>query len=123
MVAHLHRHAFELEPETGKAITNKNIEAEFGVLGSNTDPEAITQWLQDFALAKISSSDANRTIYEIIIRSSYEQRIPADFITICDVLEPEQGPVRRLVTWLYQCADQTAPRPAVTRILWAYRRA
>ena len=64
----------------------QNIEAEFGVLGSIIiDPEAITQ-VADFLHGEDFYRDANRTIYEIIIQL-YEQRIPADFITICDVLE------------------------------------
>ncbi len=64
----------------------QNIEAEFGVLGSIIiDPEAITQ-VADFLHGEDFYRDANRTIYETIIQL-YEQRIPADFITICDVLE------------------------------------
>lgn len=64
----------------------QNIEAEFGVLGSIIiDPEAIIQ-VADFLHGEDFYRDANRTIYEIIIQL-YEQRIPADFITICDVLE------------------------------------
>ncbi len=64
----------------------QNIEAEFGVLGSIIiDPEAITQ-VADFLHGEDFYRDANRTIYEIIVQL-YEQRIPADFITICDVLE------------------------------------
>ena len=64
----------------------QNIEAEFGVLGSIIiDPEAITQ-VADFLHSEDFYRDANRTIYETILQL-YEQRIPADFITICDVLE------------------------------------
>jgi replicative DNA helicase len=64
----------------------QNIEAEFGVLGSIIiDPEAITQ-VADFLHGEDFYRDANRTIYETIIQL-YEQRVPADFITICDVLE------------------------------------
>jgi replicative DNA helicase len=64
----------------------QNIEAEFGVLGSIIiDPEAIIQ-VADFLHGEDFYRDANRTIYETIIQL-YEQRIPADFITICDVLE------------------------------------
>jgi replicative DNA helicase len=64
----------------------QNIEAEFGVLGSIIiDPEAIIQ-VADFLHGEDFYRDANRTIYEIILQL-YEQRIPADFITICDVLE------------------------------------
>ncbi len=64
----------------------QNIEAECGVLGSIIiDPEAIVQ-VADFLQGEDFYRDANRTIYETILQL-YEQRIPADFITICDVLE------------------------------------
>lgn len=64
----------------------QNIEAESGVLGSIIiDPEAIVQ-VADFLLAEDFYRDAHRTIYEVITQL-YEQREPADFITICDELE------------------------------------
>jgi replicative DNA helicase len=64
----------------------QNIEAECGVLGSIIiDPEAIVQ-VADFLHAEDFYRDAHRTIYEIILQL-YEQREPADFITICDELE------------------------------------
>ena len=64
----------------------QNIEAESGVLGSIIiDPEAIVQ-VADFLLPEDFYRDAHRTIYETIIQL-YEQREPADFITICDELE------------------------------------
>lgn len=64
----------------------QNIEAECGVLGSIIiDPEAIVQ-IADFLSAEDFYRDAHRTIYETIVQL-YEQREPADFITICDELE------------------------------------
>jgi replicative DNA helicase len=64
----------------------QNIEAECGVLGSIIiDPEAIVQ-IADFLQPDDFYRDAHRTIYSIVIQL-YEQREPADFITICDELE------------------------------------
>ena len=64
----------------------QNIEAECGVLGSIIiDPEAIVQ-VADFLHSDDFYRDAHRTIYEVILQL-YEQREPADFITICDELE------------------------------------
>jgi replicative DNA helicase len=64
----------------------QNIEAECGVLGSIIiDPEALIQ-VADFLQAEDFYRDAHRTIYEVILQL-YEQREPADFITICDELE------------------------------------
>ncbi len=64
----------------------QNIEAECGVLGSIIiDPDAIVQ-VADFLFAEDFYRDAHRTIYEVITQL-YEQREPADFITICDELE------------------------------------
>lgn len=64
----------------------QNIEAECGVLGSIIiDPEAIVQ-VADFLHAEDFYRDAHRTIFEIILQL-YDQREPADFITICDELE------------------------------------
>ncbi|HYK86495.1 MAG TPA: replicative DNA helicase, partial [Ktedonobacteraceae bacterium] len=64
----------------------QNIEAECGVLGSIIiDPEAIVQ-VADFLHPDDFYRDAHRTIYEVIIQL-YEEREPADFITICDELE------------------------------------
>src|SRR2546426_7235460 len=64
----------------------QNIEAECGALGSIIiDPEAIVQ-VSDFLHADDFYRDAHRTIYEVILLL-YDQREPADFITICDELE------------------------------------
>jgi replicative DNA helicase len=64
----------------------QNIEAECGVLGSIIiDPEAIVQ-VTEFLFPDDFYRDAHRTIYEVILQL-YEQREPADFITICDELE------------------------------------
>jgi replicative DNA helicase len=64
----------------------QNIEAECGVLGSIIiDPEAIVQ-VAEFLFPDDFYRDAHRTIYEVILQL-YEQRQPADFITICDELE------------------------------------
>ena len=64
----------------------QNIEAECGVLGSIIiDPEAIVQ-VADFLHSDDFYRDAHRTIYDVILQL-YEQREPADFITICDELE------------------------------------
>lgn len=64
----------------------QNIEAECGVLGSIIiDPEAIVQ-ISDFLRADDFYRDAHRTIFEVILQL-YEEREPADFITICDELE------------------------------------
>ncbi|QBD80890.1 replicative DNA helicase [Ktedonosporobacter rubrisoli] len=64
----------------------QSIEAESGVLGSMIiDPEAIAQ-VASFLRAEDFYRDAHRTIYEVILRL-YEQREPADVITITDELE------------------------------------
>jgi replicative DNA helicase len=64
----------------------QNVEAECGVLGSIIiDPEAIVQ-VSDFLRADDFYRDAHRTIYEVILQL-FEEREPADFITICDELE------------------------------------
>src|SRR5438270_2909682 len=64
----------------------QNIEAECGVLGSIIiDPEAIVQ-VADFLHSDDFYRDAHRTIYEVILQL-YEQREPADVITISDELE------------------------------------
>jgi replicative DNA helicase len=64
----------------------QNIEAECGVLGSIIiDPEAIVQ-VAEFLHPDDFYRDAHRTIYSIVIQL-YEQREPADFITLCDELE------------------------------------
>src|SRR2546425_3490468 len=64
----------------------QNVEAECGVLGSIIiDPEAIVQ-VADFLHSDDFYRDAHRTIYEVILLL-YDQREPADFITICDELE------------------------------------
>jgi replicative DNA helicase len=63
-----------------------SIEAECGVLGSIIiDPEAVVQ-VADFLTSDDFYRDANRTLYGVIIQL-YDQRTPADFITVCDVLE------------------------------------
>ena len=49
------------------------------------DPEAIVQ-VSDFLRADDFYRDAHRTIYEVILQL-FEEREPADFITICDELE------------------------------------
>src|SRR2546423_3077438 len=64
----------------------QNVEAECGVLGSLIiDPEAIIQ-VADFLVAEDFYRDAHRTIYSVILQL-YEQREPADFITLCDELD------------------------------------
>lgn len=64
----------------------QNIEAECGVLGSIIiDPEAIVQ-VSEFLHPDDFYRDAHRTIYEVILQL-FEEREPADFITICDELE------------------------------------
>ncbi len=64
----------------------QNIEAECGVLGSIIiDPEAIVQ-VSEFLRPDDFYRDAHRTIYEVILQL-FEEREPADFITICDELE------------------------------------
>ncbi len=66
-----------------------SIEAECGVLGSIIiDPEAVVL-VADFLTLDDFYRDAHRTLYGIIIQL-YDQRMPADFITMCDVLE-QQG--------------------------------
>src|SRR5438270_3194721 len=62
------------------------MEAECGVLGSIIiDPEAIVQ-VSDFLHSDDFYRDAHRTIYDVILQL-FEEREPADFITICDELE------------------------------------
>ncbi len=64
----------------------QSIEAECGVLGSIIiDPEAIVQ-VAEILFPDDFYRDAHRTLYEVIVQL-YEQRKPADFITICDELE------------------------------------
>ncbi|HLQ10139.1 MAG TPA: replicative DNA helicase, partial [Ktedonobacteraceae bacterium] len=64
----------------------QNIEAECGVLGSIIiDPEAILQ-VSEFLQPDDFYRDAHRTIYEVILQL-FNEREPADFITICDELE------------------------------------
>ncbi|HEU5375294.1 MAG TPA: replicative DNA helicase [Ktedonobacteraceae bacterium] len=66
-----------------------NIEAERGVLGSLLiDPEAVTliaDWLRPDDFYR----DAHQIIYMAIL-TLYERNAPADFITLCDLLE-QQG--------------------------------
>jgi len=72
--------------EIVEKLLPQNIEAECGVLGSIIiDPEAIVQ-VSDFLRADDFYRDAHRTIYEVILQL-FEEREPADFITICDELE------------------------------------
>ena len=63
-----------------------NIEAECGALGSLLiDPEAVSL-IADRLRPEDFYRDAHRTIYEAII-TLYERNAPADFITLCDLLE------------------------------------
>lgn len=63
-----------------------SIEAEQGVLGSILiDPEALV-WVVESLRAEDFYREAHRQLYEVM-RSLYEQRQPADFITLCDALE------------------------------------
>lgn len=63
-----------------------NTEAECGVLGSLIlDPEAIVQ-VADWLRPDDFYRDAHRTIYEAIV-ALYERHQPADFITLCELLE------------------------------------
>src|SRR5215469_3017154 len=72
--------------ETVEKLLPQNIEAECGVLGSIIiDPEAIVQ-IADFLHPDDFYRDTHRTIYSIAVQL-YEQREPADFITLCDELE------------------------------------
>lgn len=64
----------------------QNIEAECAVLGSiMIDPDAIVL-VADFLSSEDFYRDAHRTLYGVIVQL-YDQRIPADFITVCDELE------------------------------------
>lgn len=64
----------------------QNIEAEMGVLGSIIiDPEAIVE-VADMLRPEYFYRDAHRTIYSVVL-AFYKQRIPADYITLCDELE------------------------------------
>lgn len=90
VIIHHNRHPIILFIMVGVEAVEKllpqNIEAECGVLGSIIiDPDAIVQ-VADFLYAEDFYRDAHRTIYEVITQL-YEQREPADFITICDELE------------------------------------
>lgn len=63
-----------------------NIEAECGVLGSLLiDPEAVPQ-IAGWLLPEDFYRDAHRMIYEAIL-TLYERNQPADFLTLCDLLE------------------------------------
>lgn len=63
-----------------------NVEVEQGVLGSILiDPEMVGA-VAEFLQADDFYRDAHRTIYEAILEL-YSRREPADFLTICDVLE------------------------------------
>lgn len=66
-----------------------NIEAERGVLGSLLiDPEAVTliaDWLRPDDFYR----DAHQIIYTAIL-TLYERNAPADFITLCDLLEQQR---------------------------------
>lgn len=65
-----------------------SIEAECGVLGSLViDPDAVPQ-VADFLATEDFYRDAHRTVYGAILQL-YNQRIPADFITVCDLLEQQ----------------------------------
>lgn len=66
----------------------QNIDAECGVLGSLLiDPEAVVL-VASFLSSEDFYRDAHRTLYEVIIQL-YEHRIPADYITVCDMLEQQ----------------------------------
>lgn len=63
----------------------QNVEAEAGVLGSIIiDPEAIVQ-IADIVQADDFYRESHRVIYQAAL-DLYEQREPADFITLCDEL-------------------------------------
>lgn len=64
----------------------QSIEAECGVLGSLIlDPDAISQ-VADFLHSDDFYRDSHKTIYETILKL-YDNRIPADPITICEILD------------------------------------
>jgi replicative DNA helicase len=66
----------------------QNIDAECGVLGSLLiDPEAVVL-VASFLSSEDFYRDAHRTLYEVIIQL-HEHRIPADYITVCDMLEQQ----------------------------------
>lgn len=76
-------------PRAMERLLPQNIEAECGLLGSIIiDPEALSL-VADFLRAEDFYRDAHRTIYEVMLHL-YNQQRPADFITICDVLEGRQ---------------------------------
>jgi replicative DNA helicase len=67
-----------------------NLDAEQGVLGSILiDPEGIVQ-VVDSLQPEYFYRDAHRIIYRAIV-TLYKQRLPADFITLCDELEKQRG--------------------------------
>ena len=73
---------------TTERLFPHNLEAERGVLGSIIiDPEAVVL-VADFLSSEDFYRDAHRTLYGVIMQL-YDQRTPADFITICDVLEQQ----------------------------------
>lgn len=66
----------------------QSMEAEMGVLGSVIiDPDMMAQ-IADMLTPEDFYRDAHRVIYKIML-TQYEQRLPSDFITICDELERE----------------------------------
>lgn len=66
----------------------QNLEAERGVLGSlMIDPDAILS-IADFLSPDDFYRDGHRIIYGVILQL-FNQRTPADFITVCDVLEQQ----------------------------------
>src|SRR5579885_2423583 len=74
------------ECNTMEKVLPHNIEAEQGVLGSIIlDPESVAQVI-DFLAPTDFYRDAHRTIYATIMYL-YSQHEPADFITLCDMLE------------------------------------
>ncbi|MGH2496492.1 MAG: replicative DNA helicase [Ktedonobacteraceae bacterium] len=76
-------------PRAMERLLPQNIEAEWGLLGSIIiDPEALSL-VADFLRAEDFYRDAHRTIYEVMLHL-YNQQRPADFITICDVLESRE---------------------------------
>lgn len=65
-----------------------NIEAERAVLGSLLiDPDAVVQ-VADFLTSEDFYRNAHRILYGVILQL-YHQRVPSDFVTVCDILEQQ----------------------------------
>lgn len=72
-----------------QGLLPQSIEAECGLLGSLIiDPETIAQ-IADWLRPEDFYRDAHRIIYQAII-TLYERQQPADFITLCDLLEQRE---------------------------------